>query len=989
MRNKLIYSLLASAMLLSGSLTAQDDHRFHNDPTRVLRYKNFAKANSNSQNHKLSQQATWSNFKRNNPQWLADFDVQSGMPTRAFGPAMPLAVVNGNYETAAREFLNTHLAAFGADANAFVLKSIRQGKKQTYLTMHQQYEGIEVLFSEYTLRITPDNKVPLWGLRFYPTPNLSTTPALSPAQFDAAATADLEGVQTITDNGLKILPVAKKEGGYELRLIKELSVRGQVQGQIPFNYTTWVDAQTGVLWYRENKVCSAHPEGHDTPNVSVPVKADIRFNPLQAKQNKGLPYLKATINGTNYVADANGNFNLNITAATTATIKLDGTKARVYNGASGTTIPTATGVTIPADGSPIDLTASFTETQLAAYYHPSVMHDHFVAITGSNVLGTFPMQVRVDRTDGTCNAFYDGGINFYAPGGGCPATVLFDDVVYHEFGHHLNSVYTNGSVQDGGIGEGYADVWAMTRTDNPLLGAGFQTSADSYVRRYDQAPKVFPNDVVGEVHADGEIIAGAWWDTRLNLNSLTQMTALFTESNLGYSEGSTYGETLRGILIETLNADDNDGNIANGTPNAQAITTAFARHGISLITGYLFEHVGTVGTPAINTPITVETFYDITGEIALNNFAGIKLYYTTNNNNSWTSLTMTAQGNSIYRAAIPAQPEGTIVRYYVTTEDIFGAAADMLPLKMNTANPMQSNLPYTILIGYNTIITENFDANTLPGWTVNPDGTDNATTGTWVNAAPIGTTIDAGTIINPSADHSATGTKCFMTGNGGGAGGADDVDGGVTSLLSPTINMSNINNPAVSYWRWYTNAAGANPGNDPIRVLISNDNGNSWVTVEHTYASSPDDGAQATWRRNAFRVADYVTPTANMRLKFYASDSLIAGANLEGGSLVEAAIDDILVHGTLTTATQNIADNTAISIYPNPANSSVTVQMNKYGDKQNTITVFNTLGQVVATQTTKGTSTTPINTNHLAAGTYLIEVKGEGFVARQKLQIID
>ncbi len=86
---------------------------------------------------------------------------------------------------------------------------------------------------------------------------------------------------------------------------------------------------------------------------------------------------------------------------------------------------------------------------------------------------------------------------------------------------------------------------------------------------------------------------------------------------------------------------------------------------------------------------------------------------------------------------------------------------------------------------------------------------------------------------------------------------------------------------------------------------------------------------------------------------------------------------------------QNIADNTAISIYPNPANSSVTVQMNKYGDKLNTITVFNTLGQVVATQTTKGISTTQVNTNHLAAGTYLIEVKGEGFVARQKLQIID
>ena len=33
------------------------------------------------------------------------------------------------------------------------------------------------------------------------------------------------------------------------------------------------------------------------------------------------------------------------------------------------------------------------------------------------------------------------------------------------------------------------------------------------VRRYDQDRKVYPQDLVGEVHADGEIIAGAFWDT--------------------------------------------------------------------------------------------------------------------------------------------------------------------------------------------------------------------------------------------------------------------------------------------------------------------------------------------------------------------------------------------------------------------------------------------------------------------------------------------
>jgi hypothetical protein len=32
------------------------------------------------------------------------------------------------------------------------------------------------------------------------------------------------------------------------------------------------------------------------------------------------------------------------------------------------------------------------------------------------------------------------------------------------------------------------------------------------VRRYDENIKVYPQDLTGEVHDNGEIIAGAWWD---------------------------------------------------------------------------------------------------------------------------------------------------------------------------------------------------------------------------------------------------------------------------------------------------------------------------------------------------------------------------------------------------------------------------------------------------------------------------------------------
>jgi hypothetical protein len=65
---------------------------------------------------------------------------------------------------------------------------------------------------------------------------------------------------------------------------------------------------------------------------------------------------------------------------------------------------------------------------------------------------------------------------------------------------------------------------------NPVLGQGFfLDDANSSVRRYDQGPKVYPVDITGQVHNDGEIICGAWWDTYLLLgNDMTTTLELFS-----------------------------------------------------------------------------------------------------------------------------------------------------------------------------------------------------------------------------------------------------------------------------------------------------------------------------------------------------------------------------------------------------------------------------------------------------------------------------
>ena len=72
--------------------------------------------------------------------------------------------------------------------------------------------------------------------------------------------------------------------------------------------------------------------------------------------------------------------------------------------------------------------------------------------------------------------------------------------------------------------------------------------------------------------------------------------------------------------------------------------------------------------------------------------------------------------------------------------------------------------------------------------------------------------------------------------------------------------------------------------------MLITDDGVNWHYVENNKSSD------ISWRKFAFRITDYVNLTNNVQLKFIASDSLRLGQNLDGGSLVEAAVDDLMLY---------------------------------------------------------------------------------------------
>jgi hypothetical protein len=174
----------------------------------------------------------------------------------------------------------------------------------------------------------------------------------------------------------------------------------------------------------------------------------------------------------------------------------------------------------------------------------------------------------------------------------------------------------------------------------------------------------------------------------------------------------------------------------------------------------------------------------------------------------------------------------------------------------------------------------------------------------------VGTTYN-GQPAQPEDDHSdAPGHTCFVTGNGtvGGAAGEADVDGGKTTLLSPVFNVQDAASARLTYWRWYTNNLGNNPGADYWNVDVTAD-GTNWVPLEHTLASAN------SWTEHSFDLYSIVPFTGTVRFRFVADD-------VAPGTLVEAAVDDITV--TVVRPTTGVpANETALltglgACQPNP-----------------------------------------------------------------------
>ncbi|HZW09746.1 MAG TPA: GC-type dockerin domain-anchored protein [Phycisphaerales bacterium] len=633
-------------------------------------------------------------------------------------------------------------------------------------------------------------------------------------------------------------------------------------------FTFFVDAATNAMLEARDEVHNidvfGYVQGYATPGVAP----DTASNPA-ALHPVNIIQVRIT-GGNNAYSGVDGFFNISHGGNSNVTIGADlntGQWADV-NDQSGTPILTATGTATPGQEAYLEFNPTPSElrtAQVNGFIHTGKIHDYITdrsSWTGMD----FRCPVNVNLAQ-TCNAYFDGGsINFFRSGGGCPNSA-YSTVVAHEYGHYI--VARLGLAQ-GSFGEGYGDTCAEMLYDTGVIAQDF-FGLGQPIRDNDNEIVTYPCG--GEVHFCGQVLGGVWWHLRENMGAtygsgpgLEMTQQMHVDWSLITSGGSGNDGAHPGTAIEVLTIDDNDGNLDNGTPNYDEIFAAFDQHNIPVpeIRPILFSYPS--GLPELLTPGQTN---DVAVTIAANGVdpvpATAKLWYSVDGG-GFASAALAHNGGDSYTATFPSLPCASNVEYH------FQVQGDDSQLYEDPAIG-----EYAVQVFDSIDVVRDDDFEVAAGWSVGDTG-DNATTGVWTRQDPLPT--DA----QPGDDVSDDGTQCWVTDGRGGNLGDYDVDNGKTTLKSPLIDLSGATDPVVSYWRWYSNDTGADPQNDIFRVEITN--GGAWVRAETVGPAGQE--ASGDWYYHEFRVADFVTPSATVQLRFIAED---AGS----GSLVEAAVDEFMV----------------------------------------------------------------------------------------------
>ncbi|MFO0858497.1 MAG: hypothetical protein U0640_14210 [Phycisphaerales bacterium] len=662
--------------------------------------------------------------------------------------------------------------------------------------------------------------------------------------------------------------------------------------------TFFVNSATNEIEHVRNEISHADITGSVTGLATPGNIAPSASNPAALQ---GVNQIRVDVVGSNPLVSAftnrDGTFTIPWTGTDPVSLSVstqNGLWSRVDNNAGTEINLTFPGVT---PGTPTELNINPTDNpannspttaQVTALIHTNITHDFMKDLQPSFTTIDNNITTNVQLAQ-TCNAFYDAGaqsINFFSAGGGC-ANTAFSNVINHEYGHYLVNRRPPSGLGQAAFGEGFADTVAILIHDDPIIGEGFfQGQNPSWVRNPGIAGRMYP--CTGEIHFCGEVLGGLVWDlrnafvTRDGTPGLDLLRQLHTDWFMITQGADANGNSVHPVTAtEYITADDDDGQIGNGSPNYGIIRVAFIGRGIPESTLPCVDDRASIsvltGVPTFttsNTPLTYQLRVR-NGSQTIDS-ATVRVEYRLNATGNYSSVLAIPTGGELYNVTLPGIPCGNSVQFRFAVNTTAGGTV-IAPIDNACASSTFSTSAFDSFIDN----TNTFE-NGAQGWLESglAGGVFHMANGRWTLAVPSPTT-DA-----PTADTTPDpGNKAWITGVG------DFMSGGETVLTSPAFDLSTVDDATVTYQRWWASrhVINQNPVQDYFKAQISVNNGTTWFTGENL---GPNGGSTG-WRTGSFSLSSLgLTPSTQVRVRFIA-------ANLGAGNVAEAAIDDLTIRGTI------------------------------------------------------------------------------------------
>jgi hypothetical protein len=532
----------------------------------------------------------WSRFvAQRGTAWQVSWDAATGVPSRIWGAGMPApgSVARADIaERFARQVLADHVAllAPGAAPSDFELVSNHFDGTTRSIGFYQRSGGRRVVGGQVSFRFKADRLFVI-GSEALPHVTVATSRArLAPTLMHARAVDHLRAelalpAAPVTPLGDEVIvPLVGDHGILGYRLARPATIDGGADGR----YLGYIDVVDGrVIAVRQ---------------LNTYATATVLYHTVDRYPSTGRPRVPRpaqrahlTINGATATTDMGGIVSWSSDAPTAVQTSVTGDYVTVVNKASGNTAAIASLAIAPGDQLVWDASANdLDDAQVNTFVATNIAKDYVRRFIDPAMPTLDDQMVANVNIAQSCNAFFDGKtINFFQKSANCQNTGLLQDVVYHEYGHRLHtaSIIPGVGDFDGAMSEGASDFLAAAITGDPGMGRGFFYH-DGALRDLDPEGMewTWPRDIA-EIHYTGQIYGGIFWDLRQDLIA-----------SLGEAQGVAlvnrlYLATLRRAiniptsLIEALAEDDDDGNLANGTPNECAIRAAFGRHGLRTATG--------------------------------------------------------------------------------------------------------------------------------------------------------------------------------------------------------------------------------------------------------------------------------------------------------------------------------------------------------------------------------------------------------------------